>query len=159
MSFYVGVECNGFKCTFVNKVIVIISKNTLKISIALEMSTHSDAWKSPRKALTGALKVNDIRSECHCRGKIDINSSLIHSECSLLQTRFLADEKQAMAGGKSRAGRMRVVMPRCPRRSLRQSSRRMKRVAIVMSSSSSDDDETEATERRKFKKREKGKVP
>ena len=37
--------------------------------------------------------------------------------------------------------------------------RRMKRNTSVMSSSSSDYDETEATERCKFKKREKGRVP
>ena len=65
-----------------------ISKSTLKMSIALEMSTHSDAWKSPRKALTGALKVNDIRSEYVQRSTNDIDSSLIQSECSLLLTCF-----------------------------------------------------------------------
>ena len=37
--------------------------------------------------------------------------------------------------------------------------RRMKRNTTVMSSSSSDDDEAEATERRKFNKREKGRGP
>ena len=37
--------------------------------------------------------------------------------------------------------------------------RRMKQNTTVMSSSSSDDDEAEATERRKFKKREKGRGP
>ena len=67
---------------------VSISKNVLKLAIDLEMSTHPDAWKSPCKALTGALKVNDIRSEYHNRRINNVDSLLMHSECSLLLTCF-----------------------------------------------------------------------
>ena len=46
------------------------------------MSTHPDAWKSWWKTLAGALQVNDIRSEHPYRSTNDIDSSLMHSECS-----------------------------------------------------------------------------
>ena len=40
------------------------------------------------KALAGALKVNDIRSEHPYRSTNDIDSLLMHSECSFLLTSF-----------------------------------------------------------------------
>ena len=78
----------SFSALFVKNKWMYTSKNALKLAIDLEMSTHPDAWKSWWKTLAGALQVNDIRSEYHNRSTNDIDSLLIHSECSFLLTSF-----------------------------------------------------------------------